>query len=97
MMRKPVTILAALALGACAYPPPPDRGGDDRIEVTGVLTDEGVECRALRGRDGRLYTLAGSSEPYKTGDVVTVRGTVAEMSICQQGTTINVRSIRRAG
>ena len=29
------------------------------VRVTGIITNEGVECTALRGDDGRLYTLAG--------------------------------------
>ncbi|HEX8271380.1 MAG TPA: DUF5818 domain-containing protein [Longimicrobiaceae bacterium] len=65
--------------------------------VTGRLTDEGVECPALRGDDGRLYTLAGDTGGFKPGDRVTVAGTVAEMSTCMQGTTISVRSIEKAG
>jgi hypothetical protein len=97
MQHRYLAMITALALGACAPAPPPDYGDSDGIQVTGVLTDEGVECRALRGRDGRLYTLAGDTGRFQTGDVVTVRGTVAEMSFCQQGTTIDVRSIRPAG
>ena len=67
------------------------------VRVTGRLTDEGVECPALRGDDGRLYTLAGDTGGFKPGDRVTVAGTVAEMSTCMQGTTISVRSIEKAG
>jgi hypothetical protein len=64
--------------------------------VTGTLTDEGVECPALRGDDGRLYTLAGDVSGFSTGDRVRVRGRVAEISFCQQGTTLEVRAIRQA-
>lgn len=72
-------------------------GGDDaEMVVTGVLTREGVECPALRGDDGRLYTLAGSTGTHGPGDRLTVRGSRAEASICQQGTTINVSSIEGA-
>ncbi len=67
------------------------------VRVTGRLTDEGVECPALRGDDGRLYTLAGDTGAFKPGDRVTVAGTVAEMSTCMQGTTIGVRTIEKAG
>lgn len=75
-----------------------DGNGDDegQVVVTGVLTEEGVECPALRGDNGRLYTLAGSTGTYGPGDRVKVRGARAEMSICQQGTTISVRSIEAA-
>ncbi|HEV7275149.1 MAG TPA: LysM peptidoglycan-binding domain-containing protein [Devosiaceae bacterium] len=75
-------------------------GGDDgntrRLTVTGTITNEGVECPALRGDDGRLYTLAGDLDGFGRGDRVQVQGVRAEMSICQQGTTIDVRRIRSA-
>lgn len=64
------------------------------INVRGTLTDEGVECQALRGDDGELYTLTGDLSGFEEGDRVRVRGTVAEVSICQQGTTIEVQSIK---
>jgi hypothetical protein len=64
------------------------------INVRGTLTDEGVECQALRGDDGELYTLTGDLSGFEDGDRVKVRGTVAEISICQQGTTIEVQSIK---
>ncbi|HEU0076726.1 MAG TPA: DUF5818 domain-containing protein, partial [Longimicrobiaceae bacterium] len=67
------------------------------VRVVGRLTDEGVECPALRGDDGRLYTLAGDTGGFRPGDRVTVVGTVAEMSTCMQGTTIGVRTIEKAG
>lgn len=72
-------------------------GTAGEVRVTGRLTDEGVECPALRGDDGRLYTLAGDTGGFKPGDRVTVVGTVAEMSTCMQGTTIGVRTIGKAG
>lgn len=73
-----------------------DNGGNggQMINVRGTLTDEGVECQALRGDDGELYTLTGDLSGFETGDRVRVRGTVAEVSICQQGTTIEVQSIK---
>ncbi len=30
-----------------------------RVTIVGRLTNEGVECQALRGDDGQLYTLLG--------------------------------------
>jgi long-subunit acyl-CoA synthetase (AMP-forming) len=62
--------------------------------VTGTLTDEGAECQALRGDDGELYTLTGDLSSFSAGDRVRVKGRVAEISFCQQGTTIEVRRIR---
>lgn len=96
--------------GARADPPPSDTSpgasmtdttaGDTarpgEVRVTGRLTDEGVECPALRGDDGRLYTLAGDTGGFGPGDRVTVAGGVAEMSFCMQGTTIAVRTIAAA-
>lgn len=64
------------------------------INVRGTLTNEGVECQALRGDDGELYTLTGDLSGFEDGDRVKVRGTIAEISICQQGTTIEVQSIK---
>jgi hypothetical protein len=68
--------------------------GGQMINVRGTLTDEGVECQALRGDDGELYTLTGDLSGFEEGDRVKVRGTLAEVSICQQGTTIEVQSIK---
>ena len=73
--------------------PPRDRD-DERITVRGVITGEGVECLAMRGRDGELYTLAGDVGDLEPGDRVQVQGRVADVSTCMQGTTINVRRYR---
>lgn len=83
-----VTLLLALALLL-----PLAASAQANITVEGVLTDEGVECQALRGDDGQLYTLTGDLGGFETGDRVRVIGTVAEVSICQQGTTIEVKKI----
>jgi hypothetical protein len=63
------------------------------VQISGVITDEGVECTALRGADGRLYTLASNSGGFQPGDRVRVIGRVAQASFCMQGTTIEVRRI----
>ena len=63
------------------------------MAVSGTLTREGVECPAMRGDNGRLYTLAGGTGRFQPGDHVRVRGTLAQVSTCQQGTTIRVQSI----
>lgn len=67
----------------------------DPIRVRGTLTDEGAECPALRGEFGALYTLADGELDHPTGTQLVVEGTIAEMSICMQGTTIEVSSIER--
>jgi len=69
----------------------------DIVTVTGTLSKEGVECPALRGDDGILYTLTPADlGAFGPGDRVTVKGTVAEVSICMQGTTLSVISLAAA-
>jgi hypothetical protein len=65
------------------------------ICVRGELTDEGIECQALRSDSGELYTLVGDLKGYKNGDKVYVCGTIADVSFCQQGTTIGVSWISK--
>jgi hypothetical protein len=68
------------------------------ITVVGTLTDEGVECQAMReDKTNELYTLIPREklEGFKNGDYVRVEGTVVEISICQQGTTIGISTISR--
>jgi len=67
-----------------------------RIVVTGKITGEGVECRALRSNNGILYTLVGNLRGLKEGDKVRVVGKVMKMSTCMQGTTLAVESIRKS-
>lgn len=88
----------ALRIGDVIRLPGEGRGGpeDGRLEVTGILTREGVECPALRGMDGRLYTLAGELGRFQPGDRVRVHGSEAQVSFCQQGTTIDVSRIEPA-
>ncbi|MFD2236260.1 LysM peptidoglycan-binding domain-containing protein [Aureimonas populi] len=76
--------------------PGPGRPGPERLTLSGVLTNEGAECPALRAGNGRLYTLAGSLGGFRPGDLVSITGAVAEVSTCMQGTTIAVDSIRPA-
>ena len=63
---------------------------DGMVVRRGRLTAEGVECPALRGDDGVLYTLAGDLADFKAGDEVMVEGRIAETSMCMQGTTIQM-------
>lgn len=89
-------------------PPPKERswfdalfGADDPASAqpapgncyTGRLTSEGVTCQAMRTNDGRLLTLGGPLRGFGSGDRVCVCGTVAEVSFCQQGTTVYVARI----
>lgn len=65
----------------------------DAVSVHGELTEEGVECPALRGPFGMLYTLVVSDMEHSPGTEVMVEGTIAGASICMQGTTIDVETI----
>lgn len=99
-------LLLLFVVTACAQPPTsanepamqPKPATDTQGELTiiGKLTAEGVECKALRA-DGtnELYTLAGNTGGFQTGDHVKVVGKTAEISHCMQGTTIAVKSITR--
>lgn len=66
------------------------------LAVTGTLTRQGVECQTLRGDDGQLYSLVGDLQDFEPGDRVYVEGRRADMSICMQGTTIEVQHIEEA-
>jgi hypothetical protein len=79
--------LWAGGLEPAAEPPP---GG---LCVEGVLTAEGVECPALRAKDGTLYTLTGDLEGFHAGDRVRACGQEAFVSICMQGRTLNLTHI----
>ena len=65
-------------------------GGGRTIVIKGILTDEGIECQALRTDTDELYTLVGDLKGFQVGDRVYVAGTIAEVSFCQQGVTIVV-------
>lgn len=73
----------------------PDRAPEAQSCVRGSLTAEGVECPALRARDGGLYTLAGDLKGFEAGDEVCVCGAPAMVSICMQGATIVLSHIGR--
>jgi LysM repeat protein len=72
---------------------PPAPAPDNDVVIFGILTDEGVECQAMRDHSGRLYTLTGRLGKASTGDTVQVEGRLAEFSFCQQGTTIEVEQM----
>lgn len=79
--------LLVLLLTACSVAKAP-------MTITGVVTNEGVECPAIRADDGKLYTIAAKDrEKLKPGARVKITGEVAEMSTCMQGTTINAVTI----
>jgi LysM repeat protein len=77
--------------------PLPPRPPAESIALAGIISDEGVTCPAMRGRDGRLYTLVGDVGGVRPGDRVRVEGRIAAASICMQGTTIDVHRLRTYG
>ncbi len=85
-------------------PPPeapkaaPPAGRDEKrptVRVEGKLTGEGVECQAMRSDAGKLYTLTGKLQGFKTGDRVWVEGERVQFTFCMQGTTLKVVDIGR--
>ncbi|HAT34537.1 MAG TPA: hypothetical protein DCS82_02385 [Rhodospirillaceae bacterium] len=72
--------------------PPPSKAAPNNCYI-GQLTGEGVTCQAMRTDDGRLLTLGGPLRGFGPGDRVCVCGPVAEISFCQQGTTVYVAKI----
>lgn len=94
----PILLLAAALLAAASPAAWAQSQGDQHrsVQVTGVLTDQGVECQALQGDDGQLYTLTGDLGSFENGDRVRVVAKVAEVSTCQQGTTLVVQNIKAA-
>ncbi|MEM7414613.1 MAG: hypothetical protein AAF389_03890 [Gemmatimonadota bacterium] len=63
---------------------------DGVLKRTGQITDEGVECLAMRDGDDFLYTLIGDVGALAPGDSTAVEARYVETSICQQGTTLEV-------
>jgi len=95
MVLAAALFLLTAAAGPCSESSTgPPRGGV--VTVRGTLTDEGVECPALRDRSGKLYTLTGSLGDFHRGDKVCVHGRLAEVSYCMQGITVNVEWIKPA-
>jgi hypothetical protein len=90
------SVAAAAALALLPVSGPAESA--ETVTVTGTLTGEGVECPTMQGDDGTLYSLTPRDAVGLVGAGMRVRveGTVAEMSFCQQGTTIEVTSIEPA-
>jgi hypothetical protein len=63
---------------------------DGLLQRTGQMTDEGVECPAMRDTDGFLYTLIGDVGELDEGEAVVVEARYVETSMCMQGTTLEV-------
>lgn len=64
------------------------------ITITGKVTGEGVECKAVRSDEGALYTITGAgTEKLQEGARVRITGTIAQISFCMQGTTISATDV----
>ena len=96
-----IALACLFALSCAAVDPPPAVSEDatappaaGEMTITGVVTNEGVECPAVRGDDGQIYTIAGGDRSnLRPGTRVRVTGTRAQMSFCMQGTTIDATKI----
>ena len=72
-----------------------DRPGRGIVNVQGEVTAEGIRCAAVRGDDGRLYTLVGDPAlRLRPGDDVWIQGRVVQSSACRQGTTLQIHQLR---
>ncbi|HEX9670343.1 MAG TPA: DUF5818 domain-containing protein [Thermoanaerobaculia bacterium] len=72
-----------------------DRPGRGIVHVQGEVTAEGIRCAAVRGDDGRLYTLVGDPAlRLRPGDDVWIQGRVVQSSVCRQGTTLQIHQLR---
>lgn len=67
---------------------------DGSIRLRGRVTTEGAQCTAIRSVGDELFTLLGEIGSPAPDSRVTVEGTIAQTSICQQGLTIEVTRIR---
>lgn len=98
---RPLLIAALLALAAIsrcdepAIPPPPPREPrpGEFVRLRGRIGED-VDCRLLRAEDGRTYSLSERLPNLRNGVRVCVHGTIAEVSQCMQGPTIEVEQIR---
>lgn len=66
---------------------------DGTLQRTGTVTDEGVECLAMRDTDDFLYTLIGNIAGLEAGQAAVIEGRYMEASTCMQGTTIQVERV----
>ncbi|HYM80962.1 MAG TPA: DUF5818 domain-containing protein [Candidatus Limnocylindria bacterium] len=99
-MTRPLAVIVLVVLAAasrCQEPgappvkPPPKAG--DFIRLRGTLSED-VDCRLLRGEDGRVYSLSARLQAYHNGSRVCIHGTLVEISQCLTQPTIDVQAIR---
>jgi hypothetical protein len=73
--------------------PSPDPKPGDEVHIRGILDDD-VDCRLLRADGGKVYSLSERLRNYRAGTRLCVHGTIAEVSQCIHGPTIDVSEIR---
>ena len=66
-----------------------------KMTISGKLIRGGVECPAMMGDDGQLYSLMGNIEGFRIGQHVLVTGERQALSYCRRGTAIKIDSIRQ--
>ena len=91
-----IASIILISLIHCGTTPPAMKtvSAKNTMTITGTVTREGVECPAVRGDDGKLYTIVGEGrDKLKPGLKVRITGAVAEVSTCMQGTTIEATKI----
>lgn len=68
----------------------------ERVVIEGWLSD-GVECPIVTTPNGHVYSLAGPTGRFKSGDFVHVEGATVGPSLCMQGeATVKTGEIREA-
>lgn len=71
---------------------------DETISIVGTLNGGGIECPTMQGDDGTLYSLTPRQAIglVAAGVRIRVEGSLAEMSFCQEGTTIEITKVEPA-
>jgi hypothetical protein len=87
-----IAVTAALSLPIGTFTISAAAQDGDAVTVTGIMSDAGVECGAMRGDDGVLYTFRRTIQirQFHPGDRIRIEGRVQPASTCQQGTTLAV-------
>jgi len=62
------------------------------LTINTVMTSEGVECPAVRGADGTLYTIPSMPQTFEAGaklNIMIANPIIPFASFCQQGQTLD--------
>ena len=58
------------------------------LAIFGLVSNQDVECRAIRTDNGSLFTIASLPNEIAVGDRLSVEGNLQTDNICQQDTTL---------